>query len=47
MDFIEKILHISPDEGSGSFEVLLILVLLGSLSAFVVWRTKIAKRKRP
>ena len=28
MDFIEKIFRISPDEGSGSFEVLLSLVLL-------------------
>jgi hypothetical protein len=47
MDFIEKIFHISPDEGSGSFEVLLILVFLGILSVFFVWRAKIAKRKRP
>jgi hypothetical protein len=47
MDFIEKIFHISPDQGSGSFEVLLILVLLGSLAVFLFWRTKIGKRKRP
>ena len=47
MDFIEKIFHISPDQGSGSFEVLLILLSLGILSFFFVWRAKIAKRKLP
>ena len=26
MDFIERVLHISPDGGSGSFEFLLVLI---------------------
>jgi hypothetical protein len=31
MDFIERILGISPDGGSGSFELLLLLVPLAGL----------------
>lgn len=36
MDFIEKIFGISPDGGSGSFEVLLFLI---PVVAFVIFRT--------
>jgi len=35
MDFIERIFHLSPDNGDGSFEAMLLLVLL-LLVAFAI-----------
>lgn len=40
MDFIERIFHISPDNGSGMLElVILIAVILPGVSA-TVWRRR-------
>ena len=39
MDFIEKIFGVSPDGGSGSFELLLFLVPLFGISLFLVLRS--------
>jgi hypothetical protein len=44
MDFIEQIFGISPDGGSGSFEVMLLLVPLVVL--FLVYRRVVRVRRR-
>jgi len=46
MDFVERIFHMSPDEGSGSFEVLLVLVILAIVVVLLIWRAKRQTRKR-
>lgn len=38
MDFIERIFGISPDGGSGAFEVLLFLIPIAGL--YVLWRVR-------
>lgn len=38
MDFIERIFHVSPDGGSGSFELLLFLIPVLVISATIVIR---------
>jgi len=43
MDFIEKIFGISPDGGSGTFEVLLFLIPIASIIAIRLWRKRNAK----
>jgi hypothetical protein len=40
MDFIERIFGVSPDGGSGSFELLLFLVPLLGISLFFVLRSR-------
>jgi len=40
MDFIERIFSISPDGGSGSFELLLFLIPLFGISLFFVLRSR-------
>ena len=48
MDFIERIYGISPDGGSGSFELLLFLVPLFGLSLFFIAQTlKGSSTRRP
>lgn len=44
MDFIEKIFGLSPDGGSGAFEVLLFLIPLVGL--YFIYRARSHKRKR-
>jgi hypothetical protein len=44
MDFIEKIFGVSPDGGSGSFELLLFTVPVIALLAIRAWRQR-SKRK--
>jgi hypothetical protein len=40
MDFIEKIFGISPDGGSGAFEVLLFLIPIAGIIAIRLWRKR-------
>jgi hypothetical protein len=40
VDFIEKIFGISPDGGSGSFEVLLFLIPIVGILAIREWRKR-------
>lgn len=40
MDFIERIFGISPDGGSGLFELLLFLIPLVGIVALQVWRRR-------
>lgn len=46
MDFIEHIFGISPDGGSGMFEVLLFLIPVAGLLLLRTWRQR-ASRKQP
>jgi hypothetical protein len=41
VDFIEKILHISPDQGNGSYEVLLV-----ALAGFLILAAVVATERR-
>jgi len=45
MDFIERLWHISPDGGTGTFELLLLLVPLAI--AIVLWRRPATRTRRP
>jgi hypothetical protein len=40
MDFIERILGISPDGGSGSLELLLFLIPIAGIFALRAWRRR-------
>ena len=40
MDFIERLLGVSPDGGSGSFEVLLFLIPIVGIAALTVARRR-------
>jgi len=40
MDFIERIFGISPDGGSGTFEVLLFLIPIAGIIAIRLWRKR-------
>jgi hypothetical protein len=42
MDFIERIFHVSPDGGSGTLELLLLLIPLLGVSVTIV--LKLSKR---
>jgi hypothetical protein len=44
MDFIEKIFGISPDGGSGSFELLLFLIPIVAILAIRHWRNKASRK---
>jgi hypothetical protein len=44
MDFIERVWHISPDGGTGTFELLLLLI---PLAIVIVLRRRPAARSRP
>jgi hypothetical protein len=46
MDFIERIFHISPDGGSGSLELAIILVVMAVPVVSVVFRM-LRKRAAP
>jgi hypothetical protein len=41
MDFIERWLHVSPDNGNGSTEVMY-LVAIGVLLVAITWRRQVA-----
>lgn len=43
MDFIERIFGISPDGGSGAFEVLLFLIPIASIVAIRLWQKRNAR----
>ena len=38
MDFIERIFGISPDNGSGTFEASLIILIVAIIAAVYFWR---------
>ena len=38
MDFIERVFGISPDGGSGSFEMMLLFVPVAAIVAYVLYR---------
>jgi hypothetical protein len=38
MDFIERIFGISPDGGSGSFEMMLLFIPLAAVIGYLVYR---------
>ena len=44
MDFIERLFQISPDGGSGTFELLLFLVPM--LTGVVLWLSRPAKQRK-
>lgn len=44
MDFIERIFGLSPDGGSGLFEVLLFLIPIAGILAIREWRNRTRKR---
>jgi hypothetical protein len=44
MDFIERLWHLSPDGGTGTFELLLLLI---PLAIAIVLRRRPANRTRP
>jgi len=44
MDFIERILGISPDGGSGAFELLLFAIPVAGI--YLIYRSKVRKAKR-
>jgi hypothetical protein len=44
MDFIERIFGISPDGGSGSFEMMLLFVPAAAVIGYIIHRRK--KRQR-
>ena len=44
MDFIEKLLGVSPDGGDGSLEFLLFLLPIAGLIALAAWRR--SRRRR-
>jgi hypothetical protein len=46
MDFIERIFGISPDGGSGSLELLLLLIPLSGLALLRLWRRKSSDQKK-
>ncbi len=43
MDFIERLLGISPDGGSGLFEALLFIILTAVILAIHEWRKRLAR----
>ena len=52
MDFIEQIFGVSPDNGDGSFEIVVVLAVLAVAAAFYAWRrhrvqSRPVKRRRP
>lgn len=44
MDFIERIFGISPDGGSGLFEVLLFLIPIVGIIIIYTWRRRISRK---
>jgi hypothetical protein len=45
MDFIERFFGVSPDNGSGSLELLILLVPVAAVICYFVLRNKYGKRK--
>ena len=45
MDFIERLFGVSPDGGSGLFEVLLFLVPIAGILAIRMWRKRLTRAK--
>lgn len=45
MDFIERIFGLSPDAGSGAFEVLLFLIPIAGLAIVYLRRKRAADRR--
>jgi hypothetical protein len=46
MDFIERWLGISPDGGSGAFELMILVLLAAALVAMTRYRTARQRRRR-
>jgi hypothetical protein len=46
MDFIERILHLSPDHGDGTLEAVLLFAILAVPIAWAILRTASALRTR-
>jgi hypothetical protein len=44
MDFIERIFGISPDGGSGAFELLLFAIPIAAIVALRAWRKRSRRR---
>jgi hypothetical protein len=44
MDFIERILHVAPDVGSGALELAIVLVLLMLLLGVAAQRVRVVSR---
>jgi len=44
MDFIERLFGISPDGGSGMFEVLLFLIPIAGILIIRVWRKRTGRK---
>ena len=44
MDFIERIFGLSPDDGSGWFEVLLFLIPIAGLLLLREWRKRVSRK---
>jgi hypothetical protein len=40
MDFIERIFHLSPDGGDGTFEFMLFAIPIAMILAVVYWQRK-------
>jgi hypothetical protein len=47
MNFIERLLHVSPDGGHGSIEILVFLVLATALMVFAGWTSFVAYAQDP
>jgi len=45
MDFIENLLHISPDGGSGTLEIALLLAPALCVAALRLWRARRGQRR--
>ena len=45
MNFIETIFGISPDGGSGAFEVMLFVIPIAGMAAVSAWRKRSAARR--
>ena len=46
MDFIERMFGVSPDGGSGGFEILLFLIPVGIMSLLYIGHLGMARRRR-
>ena len=46
MDIIERLLHLSPDGGSGSLETLYAVAGLSGIACFAAWRWAALRRRR-
>lgn len=46
MDFIERLLGVSPDGGSGSLELLLFAIPIAGICYLVFWRRRAGRREK-